>query len=893
MSPPSDEDFPATLLGTTTRIDPGTRDPCQFSSITEVDNEDESTCEGSVQVSSVRSLDLAVELPEEWPTLNGTPGIAAFVLRGGMTQRRPASTVSNAFKPASSESLSTIKLTPQTRCQKSFESSCSTDEGSQSSHCAVGLTLPIGCTSHPAFFLNQPSVDTDTVASLDESGSLRPDDGSRPSSEERRPLGAQLRLCTTVKPRIPSTLDVPVCSPRATSSRTRPTPQPLQPKKKVFATPKLTCDFYSTGTNTEDSLLELNLASPSSAWSPASSDLEDKLTGGMSYSRTRSDDRSASVTVMVGTHIYQDQSNFMANAPPRFSTSFRTDTYDDFVGCQNSGRSKRSGKSTRSRTKSHGLSDIALSRRLLRNCTVNTGLSFEVVGEDAASAFAASKHQAPGMLTPMEDGCDKDQVHPLIASHPEVSDCIKLIRGDALSSLSVPVPRCQDLPESCFGTPGHGDIVVAISHAWRNQAHPDPCGHTLKQAVDLAAQLKAGLKDASVFFFFDFVSVPQRAFRNGQPGRTAAEARAFANALKLMHFVYFYADGTMHVSNERMTTTVPGEGEVYEVAGKHPLNLATFEQVGARLQIASVASEVHTPFDQGHEEFFDTNGQAVTLAPSVAPKPFDQVMQVNGTTPESLDSLCNLHTSDQCSVAWQLKRLPYGQRSDTPSHERGWIFLERFITMTKVALLDESVASKTVITNSRRISEQINHGADQLRAAARAEQRLQNGEFENEVAANGPLCHVLERFLHQLADKKFSPVSADKASNLAKVRSGDDGSDRTIVATIMKEFVDHLRTHWHEERKQLLKRTRSSVFEAMENSKGLSSPAPTRSSIDGALNLFKVVSRTSSPIPFSRSWKPKSGLLKATESMSRRLVSLPAQLRSARLQRPLAHNTVK
>ena len=32
----------------------------------------------------------------------------------------------------------------------------------------------------------------------------------------------------------------------------------------------------------------------------------------------------------------------------------------------------------------------------------------------------------------------------------------------------------QDLPDECFGVPQADGLLVAVSHAWRNQTHPDP-----------------------------------------------------------------------------------------------------------------------------------------------------------------------------------------------------------------------------------------------------------------------------------------------------------------------------------------------------------------------------------------------------------------------------------
>ncbi len=63
--------------------------------------------------------------------------------------------------------------------------------------------------------------------------------------------------------------------------------------------------------------------------------------------------------------------------------------------------------------------------------------------------------------------------HPLM-KHPDILKSIRLIRSQDFAALPIPLPRCQDLADSFFGTPEAGDIVVAVSHAWRNQARRSP-----------------------------------------------------------------------------------------------------------------------------------------------------------------------------------------------------------------------------------------------------------------------------------------------------------------------------------------------------------------------------------------------------------------------------------
>jgi len=74
-----------------------------------------------------------------------------------------------------------------------------------------------------------------------------------------------------------------------------------------------------------------------------------------------------------------------------------------------------------------------------------------------------------------------DVYHPLIVKLSQLQSasqnpCIRFVRATALSGLPTPFPRCQDLPADVFGIPTENDMVIAVSHAWPHQAHPDAKG---------------------------------------------------------------------------------------------------------------------------------------------------------------------------------------------------------------------------------------------------------------------------------------------------------------------------------------------------------------------------------------------------------------------------------
>ena len=134
-----------------------------------------------------------------------------------------------------------------------------------------------------------------------------------------------------------------------------------------------------------------------------------------------------------------------------------------------------------------------------------------------------------------------------------------------------------------------------------------------------------------------------------------------------------------------------------------------------------------------------------------------------------------------------VRRSPYGQPNKAPLDQRGWIYLERFVSMVKVAMVDETEASRVVFSNSRRVLEEILGGGMILRRAAQDSESV--------------LERTLEDFFDVLASKTFGGASTDKLLNEDFLKSFSphgppaDG-DREVVATIMRDMVRSLPARW-------------------------------------------------------------------------------------------------
>merc|ERR1719330_1826158 len=64
----------------------------------------------------------------------------------------------------------------------------------------------------------------------------------------------------------------------------------------------------------------------------------------------------------------------------------------------------------------------------------------------------------------------------------------------------------------------------------------------------------------------------------------------------------------------------------------------------------------------------------------------------------------------------ELRSAQYGKRNTLHASTKGWIYLERFASMVKVAMTHKSQIGGMVFTNSELIREQIFSGGERLRA---------------------------------------------------------------------------------------------------------------------------------------------------------------------------------
>lgn len=131
----------------------------------------------------------------------------------------------------------------------------------------------------------------------------------------------------------------------------------------------------------------------------------------------------------------------------------------------------------------------------------------------------------------------------------------------------------------------------------------------------------------------------------------------------------------------------------------------------------------------------------------------------------------------------------FGRRATTPACERGWIYLERFIAMVKVAMTREPddtgapLPPPVVLSNCPKLLQSILEGGEKLRAAAKQ--------------GKEKLKEAFKEHLEELERKVFSATSVDKQTNTGGIAGASEQcSDREVVASIMKRVVEQLLKHW-------------------------------------------------------------------------------------------------
>ena len=342
-------------------------------------------------------------------------------------------------------------------------------------------------------------------------------------------------------------------------------------------------------------------------------------------------------------------------------------------------------------------------------------------------------------------------VHPLLRFDPDsVNGGIQLLKLEYLeaSTTIAPVPRNQDVPKEAFSDLTGRSILVATSHAWFYQCHPDPEGVKLDiLRKDFFPRLRKRFPRTEILLFDDWHSCPQ------WPHRTEEEKARFRKCMEHMNSVYCYCDVVLFVKS----------------------------------RLPDIDEKVHSirlvPAEHSWMEFIDTLqfGEESNLAI----QKHDIVVGIENTKVKRMRSRKNVskkwssdlwiseddmsHMVEESLVLYV--RRPYGRPNRTPESMRGWLFAERFTIAAKVAMSKPECFDDVVMSNSKSLKMEILLWSLTLRGA--------------EKAGLSTLRKALSSFESILENKRFTRRE-----------------DSQIVRGIVCKYVEKLSKEWDEETKR-------------------------------------------------------------------------------------------
>jgi hypothetical protein len=300
-------------------------------------------------------------------------------------------------------------------------------------------------------------------------------------------------------------------------------------------------------------------------------------------------------------------------------------------------------------------------------------------------------------------------MHPLQINDPVFVKHVDFVTLEFLEKARYPVPKNQRLDtDEAFGELTERSVLVALSHGWFYQMHPDPQGVKIDVIVTQFGQrLRERYPETQILFFFDFLSVPQWP-------RTEAEEKIFRVAMKHMNSVYVYCDLVLFIETELPT-----------------VDMTLFT---AKIQVS----------DYEWTQFLDTVQVASINNPTSGPQQYDCIVKCDDNSVENVD---HLKTFNSTHIVTYLKR-PFGRPNTIINDDRGWLFLERITIAIKAATAGTHRFDDIVVSNDEKLRTLVYKWMRMLIQAAKDKSELRR---------------TLEHFDDILKTKRFS-FQSDEAT---------------------------------------------------------------------------------------------------------------------------------
>jgi len=337
---------------------------------------------------------------------------------------------------------------------------------------------------------------------------------------------------------------------------------------------------------------------------------------------------------------------------------------------------------------------------------------------------------------------DRYNTHPLLRYDPDILDGgVQLLKLEYLEAETTraPVPRNQEVPKSAFGELTGRSILVATSHAWFYQCHPDPHGVKIKiMREEFFPRLRKRFPHTEILIFDDWHSCPQ------WPRYTQEENDRFKKCMKHMNSIYCYCDVVLFVeaplpnldSTIFKCDLVPSEHKWLHF-------IDTIQYLGER------ENDDHNNTTQIQKN--------------------DIVIQMNNAK-ESLLTIESLKQKKERTTISYLKR-PYGRPNRTPAEERGWLYAERITVAIRMAAAKPEMFEDVVMTNEKMLLTMIRTWTEMLRRAASIDK-----------CKKGAILVMLHAFEAVLYRMKFTM-----------------SDDTALVRSIMHDVVNRFKNNWQEE----------------------------------------------------------------------------------------------
>ncbi|CAJ1455743.1 unnamed protein product [Effrenium voratum] len=396
-------------------------------------------------------------------------------------------------------------------------------------------------------------------------------------------------------------------------------------------------------------------------------------------------------------------------------------------------------------------------RQQLFSAAVAAGVS-SAFGTPVGGVLFSLEEAAMASRKPsLRNGSSEDLRHATVLAKEGLENVVNFTPVKVVQELPVPWPRYQEMVQQLGEhrkVPTKDDLVLAVSHAWSHQLHPDPLGWKAEAIKKLTQE---ALKDYQIsgepLLFYDFMSMSQNPFRPGQPERSPEEQAGFLKAIDALPEVFFTADAVLHV-----------EGQWPELDCEKTTRKVSWSEM-SKMKLKQNGSQVIT-----YDQYIAKDG-------SVAELPVFTIRS-DPSGLESPKSVEDMHKYSKSKGKTCLPRLlpcrkppviedavfvvqpsPMGRRNPIPAGERGWIYFERLVSTIRVALTDEQYAARTVYANVPDLKESILVRAKTLRKCA--------------ASSNSELQETFEKYIAEIREKTFSATSIDKKAASAKTKLTD------------------------------------------------------------------------------------------------------------------------